>query len=114
MRLVGLGLVVLLIAGCSTTPSYTTDNRRVWTPTTPTSTKPGVSQAQLASIKITDKDCLQVDRHINFAEEQLRLRGLTNVHPEDLNEEDRVYNATARILIWSLRIGCNNPNRYKK
>jgi hypothetical protein len=111
MRLVGLGLIALMLTGCSTTPP---DYRRVWTPTTPISTKPGMSQDQLASIKVSDKDCPQINRHTNFAEEQLRLRGLTNVNPEDLNEEDRLYNATARILIWSLRIGCSNPNRYTK
>ena len=99
MRLVGLGLVALVLAGCSTTPYYT---------------KPGVSQAQLASIKVSNRDCPQMDTHIAFASEQLRLRGLVNVNPEDLEEEDRLYNATAHILIWSLRIVCANPTRYER
>jgi hypothetical protein len=69
---------------------------------------------QFSKIKLTGSDCEHIDDRINFAEQQLRLRGLTNVNPEDLNEEDRLYNSTARIQIWSLRIACNNPDRYKR
>jgi hypothetical protein len=46
--------------------------------------------------------------------EQLRRKGLIDANPEDLNDEDRKYNATARIVIWSMIVGCNNPDRYKK
>jgi hypothetical protein len=47
-------------------------------------------------------------------EENLQLKGYAGKNPEDLaTEEDRKYNSRARVVIWSLRIGCNNPNRYK-
>jgi hypothetical protein len=68
---------------------------------------------QLASIKVTGRDCPRMDYIVNNMETQLRLKGLTYANPEDLTDEDRKYNATARIVIWSLRIGCNNPDRYK-
>ena len=92
-------VTLLVLAGCANTR-----------PSQPQA----VSYEQLAAIKLTNQDCVNIDRHVNWAETQLRLRGLTNAMPEDLNNEDRRYNATARIMIWSLRIGCANPNRYNK
>jgi ABC-type thiamine transport system ATPase subunit len=98
MKLIIVGLVVALV-GCA-------------------NTKPAVPQAvsyeQLAAIKLSNNDCVNIDRIVNWTETQLRLRGLTNVMPEDLSNDDRQYNATARIMVWSLRIGCANPNRYNK
>ena len=76
-------------------------------------TSQAISYEQLASTKVSSRDCPNIDTHVNFIEQQLRFKGLLNATPEDLNEDDRKYNATARIMIWSLRIGCNNPNRYK-
>lgn len=73
-----------------------------------------ISLAELKSIRLSNADCPNIDYWVNYAETQLRRRGLVNVHPEDLHGEDREYNATARIMIWSLRIGCNNPDRYSK
>jgi hypothetical protein len=73
-----------------------------------------LTYAQLDALKYTNADCPQLDRHIQFIETQLRLKGLLNVDPTKLDEPDRVYNATARILIWNLRIGCHNPTRFSK
>ena len=73
-----------------------------------------LTYAQLDALKYTNADCPQLDRHIQFIETQLRLKGLLNVDPTTLDEPDRVYNATARILIWNLRIGCHNPTRFSK
>jgi len=70
-------------------------------------------QLEKMSTQLSNKDCPRIDYYINFAETQLRFKGLTNATPEELNDEDRKYNAQARIMIWSLRIGCNNPGRYK-
>lgn len=70
-------------------------------------------QLEKMNTQLSSRDCSRIDYHINFAETQLKLKGLTNVAPEELNDEDRKYNAQARIMIWSLRIGCNNPGRYK-
>lgn len=72
-----------------------------------------MSYGELTSIRVSNADCPRMDAIINNMETQLRLRGLQDANPEDLNDADRQYNATARIVIWSLRIGCNNPNRYK-
>lgn len=69
---------------------------------------------QLNALRYTNADCPQLDRNIQFIETQLRLKGLLNVDPTKLDEPDRVYNATARILIWNLRIGCTNPTRFSK
>lgn len=73
-----------------------------------------ISYEQLQAIKVSNRDCPVMDQKINFIEQQLQFRGLTNMEPEQLNEDDRKYNATARIIIWSLRIGCNNPGRYSQ
>jgi len=72
-----------------------------------------VSRQQLDSYPLSENSCRDIDYHVNFVEEQLRLKGFLYVDPASLNDEDRKYNATARIMIWSLRIGCNNPGRYK-
>jgi hypothetical protein len=68
---------------------------------------------QLAAFRVNDNMCLQIDRYVDLMERQLLLKGFTYATPEDLNDADRKYNAEARIIIWSLRIGCNNPDRYK-
>jgi polyphosphate kinase len=70
-------------------------------------------QLEAMNAKLSNKDCQQIDQYVKFAEDQLRYKGLANVNPEDLNDDDRKYNANARIMIWSLRIGCSNPDRYK-
>lgn len=69
---------------------------------------------QLTSIRYSYRDCSNINGHINMLEDQLKIRGMTNVDPETLNEPDRMYNATARILIWNLRIDCNNRDRFSK
>lgn len=73
-----------------------------------------VSYEQLKNTRYTYKDCNQIDTHIDNLESQLRSRGLLNADPEELNEQDRMYNAMARVLIWNLRIDCNNRNRFIK
>jgi nanoRNase/pAp phosphatase (c-di-AMP/oligoRNAs hydrolase) len=98
MKLVLVGFVMAL-AGCANTQPAKSQ---------------AVSYEQLAAIKLSNRDCVNIDHHINWAETQLRLKGFTNAIPEDLNNDDRQYNATARIIIWSLRIGCANPDRYNK
>ena len=89
-------ILVLMLAGCATNRSQQAYNYN-----------------DLKSIQVSSADCTRMDTIITNMETQLRLKGLQNANPEDLNDADRQYNATARIVIWSLRIGCNNPNRYK-
>lgn len=52
-------------------------------------------------------DCPRIDNIIDMVENQLRLRRMIDVRPEDLNDHDRNYNALARIIIWNMRINCN-------
>jgi hypothetical protein len=73
-----------------------------------------MSYDQLSKIRVASYDCRNIDFYISNMKEQLSRKGLLNANPEDLNDEDRKYNATARIVIWSMIIGCNNPDRYKK
>lgn len=77
--------------------------------TTPAQTLP---YEHLKTIRYTYQDCQNIDLHINTLESQLRARRLLKAEPETLNEQDRMYNATARILIWNLRIDCNNRGRF--
>ena len=90
-------LLVLCLVGCATSRV----NRQA------------LSYDQLTEIRVSTADCTNIDSIVNNMETQLKLRGLQSANPEDLNDDDRKYNATARIVIWSLRIGCNNPDRYK-
>lgn len=92
-------IVLALLAGCASKA--------------PVSTQPA-SLNELKQIKLSSRDCAHIDYHVNYAERQLKLKGLLDKNPEDLSDEDRQYNATARIMVWSLRIGCANPNRYAK
>jgi hypothetical protein len=72
-----------------------------------------MSYEQLSQIRVANIDCKNIDSVVNAMEDQLRIKGLQNANPEDLNDADRKFNATARIVIWSMRIGCNNPTRYR-
>lgn len=98
MKLTAVLLVAVCLVGCATSHK---NNQ-------------ALTYDQLEALRYTNADCPQLDRHIRFIETQLRLKGLSNVDPTKLDEPDRVYNATARILIWNLRIGCTNPTRFSK
>jgi hypothetical protein len=68
---------------------------------------------QLAGIQVSNADCSRIDYIIDNMNQQLKLKGILGVNPENLSAEDRRYNEKAKIIIWSLIIGCNNPDRYK-
>ena len=68
---------------------------------------------QLSAFKVNSNMCPRIDEYVTALEHQLALKRLTYATPEELNDADRKYNAEARIAIWALRIGCNNPDRYK-
>lgn len=72
-----------------------------------------VTHEQMSSIKVDNNNCPQIDSIIAEVRDQLRMRGTLNKNPEDLSDADRMYNEKAKIIIWSLIIGCNNPDRYK-
>lgn len=99
MKLMCLTLIVLTLTGCATS--------------TPSGAGRAMTYEQLSSIQVKNSDCRNIDAIVSNMENQLRIKGLINANPEDLNDSDRKYNARARIVIWSLRIGCNNPNRYR-
>jgi hypothetical protein len=88
-------LVMAALAGCANSPYRS------------------ATYEQLDAVKVTNQNCARIDHHVNFLEEQLRMKGLSTATPENLNEADRKYNATVRSMIWSLRIGCSNPDRYR-
>lgn len=94
-----LVLLMISLAGCA--------SNRVGSGT-------AVSYQELSAKRYTNRDCQNIEYHVKFLESQLQARGLINAVPEQLNEDDRVYNATVRIMVWNLRIGCNDPNRYSK
>ncbi len=69
-----------------------------------------ISSQQMEQIQIVDsRDCPRMDQIIATLYRQLETRGLSNRRPEDMTEEQRLYNARAKIIIWNLRAGCNNP-----
>jgi hypothetical protein len=65
------------------------------------------------SQQVNNDWCPKIDWYVDLMTANLQARGLLNVPPENLNDEDRQYNAYAHIVMWSLRIGCNNPDRYR-
>jgi hypothetical protein len=67
----------------------------------------------MASIHVDDNNCPNIDQITAGIQQQLRLLGTLDKNPEDMTEYQRQYNEKAKIIIWSLRIGCNNPDRYK-
>jgi hypothetical protein len=75
--------------------------------------RPTVSYDQMASIHVDDNNCPNIDQITAGIQQQLRLLGTLDKNPEDMTEYQRQYNEKAKIIIWSLRIGCNNPDRYK-
>jgi hypothetical protein len=75
--------------------------------------QPRVTYEQMASIRVDNHNCPQIDNIIGDVRNQLRMRGTLDKNPEDLSEEDRKYNEKAKVIIWSLIIGCNNTDRYK-
>jgi hypothetical protein len=93
-------LLVLGLVGCASAPKPTQSV--------------AISYNRLTELNYTSRDCSSLDANIKYLESQLQARGLLNADPETLNEDDRMYNATARIWIWNLRIGCTNPNRFAK
>ena len=98
MKLIAVMVATGLLVGCATRPGI----------------NQGASLDQIQARKYTNADCPNIDQNIQWLEAQLRLRGLHNAVPESLGEPDRVYNATVRISIWNLRIGCANPRRFSK
>jgi hypothetical protein len=74
--------------------------------------KGGIPYEQLASIKVTQENCTGIDQNIDGVNQQLKLRGVYGKNPEELDEDDRKYNQAGKIIIWSMIIGCNNPDRY--
>ena len=75
---------------------------------------PPMSYYELSKFTVRDADCPHIDAILNRIEHSLQQKGLVNMNPEDLNEEDKQYNSRARIIMWGLKIGCNNPGRYTK
>ena len=104
MKLITWCLVVFL-AGCA--------NR---SPPDSTYRPEAMSYYDLNRIQINDaKDCPRAENKIDRMYRQLEIKGFLNKNPEDLaNEDDRMYNMKAHVIIWALRIGCNNPDRYRK
>jgi len=98
MKLLAILLAVGMV-GCATRTPYQSS---------------AMSYAELEKIKVTNADCSRIDSLIKVMNEQLAIKGYAGKNPEDLpTEADRMYNSRAKVVIWSLRIGCNNTDRYK-
>ena len=117
--ILAIGMISVTTASAWTLPSYNptvqpVTNSMYQTQILRNNPTPVWSYEQLMSIRLTDRDCANIDSIILQFEQQLQFRGLTGKDPESLNYDERLFNSRARSDIWSLRVGCNNPNRYKK
>jgi len=72
-----------------------------------------VDLAELRQITVNTTSCANLDATIIWLEQQQREAGIAPTAPELLNEHDREYQARIRAMVWALRIGCTNPNRYR-
>jgi hypothetical protein len=72
-----------------------------------------VSLEELRGIAVDSNSCKNLDNSVIFLENQQRIKGIPPTAPELLNQHDREYQARIRILVWSLRIGCANPDMFK-
>jgi hypothetical protein len=99
MRALGLSLILF---ACSASAQWTQP-------------QPMMSLEALQAFKVKDSDCPRREQIIAGVQRQLELRGIgLNADPATLSKQDVEYNATAKIIIWSFRIGCANPDRYSK
>ena len=103
MRLIATLLIGLALAGCAS-------NRAAYQPYQPRM----MTYEQISNYKVDDVDCPRLESIMGDIKQQLAMRGLTNVNPEDMSEENRKFNEKSKVIIWALVIGCNNPDRYKK
>jgi hypothetical protein len=102
MKMIALGIVATGLIGCAGTHST---QRITYSPQ-------AMTLSQLESIKVSQRDCSRINDIVTDVETQLKIRGTFGRNPEELGEADRKYNSTGKVVIWSLRIGCNNPDRY--
>jgi hypothetical protein len=98
-------LIAVILTGCAIPPH--TSYHQV------TSINNEITLAQLERIQLSNADCNAIDQRIAYFEKQLQLHGTWGHNPEELSEADRRYNSAGKVAIWSLRIGCNNPDRYR-
>ena len=109
MKRICLALAILSMVAC--TPLPVTKNQYGQPELFPRTLT--LAELDRMSLQVNNDWCPQIDYYVNLMNANLNARGLLNARPENLNDEDRQYNAYAHIVIWSLRIGCNNPNRYR-
>lgn len=76
--------------------------------------RPTIPYQQIQQFKVTSADCPQADQIISKLNASLARYGIQDMNPEDMTEAQRQYNERAKIIKWSLIIGCNNPNRYSQ
>lgn len=75
---------------------------------------PGLPYTELVKIRLTNRDCPKIDQWVEYLELQLKKHKLYGRDPVTYIEEERLYNARVKSLIWGLRVGCSNPDRYKQ
>ena len=71
-----------------------------------------IDLAELRGITVDANSCKNLDNTIIWLENQQRTAGIPPSAPELLNQHDREYQARIRAMVWALRIGCSNPDRY--
>jgi len=91
-------LLAVLVVGCATRGTG----------------RPAIPYTQVDQFKVSNADCPRTDQIIAALNQSLNQYGILDVNPEDLTEAQRKYNERAKIIKWSLIIGCNNPDRYSK
>lgn len=88
-------LIFLVLTGCAAKPT------------------PMIDLSELRAITVDTNSCKNLDNSVIWLENQQRLVGIPlGSPPELLSEHDREYQARLRVMVWALRIGCTNPDRY--
>jgi hypothetical protein len=91
-------ILVLILTACTTHRPYE---------------PPALTLEQLRMFRVTQADCAQIETLIPQLEANQTRAGVPRMDPALLAPAEREYQARTRTAIWALRIGCENPDRYR-
>jgi len=72
-----------------------------------------MSVGEIVSLNPKNTDCSNQQGWEALMKNQIQIRRLEGINPEELSPEDREFNAAAHQIIWALRIRCMGAYRAK-
>lgn len=78
----------------------------------PKLTAVSIGQLDVSQVRVDQNDCRDLAHWEHWAEQDLARRGLARKPIEQMPPADQQHVSQVKTIVWSLRIGCNNPTRY--